>query len=338
MNKLILRMMLVVLVALTVPVASADYNMFHLEPVDSSCDNPGDTTNVWVKVNTSYDDINGVQASIIFDPSVVNVTLVEKGTNPAWYMWEWQIYHKYGYTYVYIKGADPMAAFGPGEIEIGKMTLRGEDIGVSSLHFADESEVTGYDMTMIVNPTNTSGIWPITLEDGTFTCGDPLPEVTFTKPLPEGWNLISLPLAPTDNSVGTVLSGVTQNDVKLYNATTKLFEDVSTMDPGVGYFVHVTESGGSTWSYQGSPVSSTSPGLKSGLNMIGVPNCTMSVDTAMGSADYRYVARWDADAQEYEVYNPLAPSVFHGFTEMTAGEGYFVSAKSDGALTVTCPS
>ena len=169
---------------------------------------------------------------------------------------------------------------------------------------------------------------------GTFTCGN---VQTHTMPLHEGWNLISPPLTPTDNSVGTVLSGVTQNAVKLYNATSKLFEDATTMGPGVGYFVHVTDPSGSTWSYQGSPVSSTSPGLKSGLNMIGVPNCTMTVGTAMGSADYRYVARWNAAAQEYEVYNPVAPSVFHHFDMMAAGEGYFVSAKSDYALTIACP-
>jgi hypothetical protein len=39
------------------------------------------------------------------------------------------------------------------------------------------------------------------------------------------------------------------------------------------------------------------------------------------------------------VYNPSAPSAFHGFTEMTAGEGYFVSARSgDGIFTISCPS
>ena len=107
MKKIVfgIGMVLAVLAVLTAPVA-ADYNIFHLVPEDSSCD-PGENVTVWVRVNTSYNDINGVQASIIFDPSVVNVTLVEKGTSPAWYLWEWQIYNKYGYTYVYIKGADP---------------------------------------------------------------------------------------------------------------------------------------------------------------------------------------------------------------------------------------
>ena len=160
---------------------------------------------------------------------------------------------------------------------------------------------------------------------------------TFTMSLPLGWNLISLPLTATDSSTGAVLSGVSQDAVKQYDATTKAFADATTMAPGTGYFVYVTTAG--DWEYEGTPVSSTSPGLKSGLNMIGVPNCTMSVGDAMGSADYRYVARWNADDQKYEVYNPSAPAAFYGFTTMTAGEGYFVSAKSDDVdWTVNCLS
>jgi len=166
----------------------------------------------------------------------------------------------------------------------------------------------------------------------------PVETENFTMSLPLGWNLISLPLTPLDSSTSAVLSGVSQDAVKQYDATTKTFADATTMDPGTGYFVHVTTAG--TWEYEGMPETSTGPGLESGLNMIGVPNCTMDVGTAMvGSADYRYVARWNADDQKYEVYNPSAPSAFHGFTTMTAGEGYFVSAKSDdGAFTISCPS
>ena len=158
-----------------------------------------------------------------------------------------------------------------------------------------------------------------------------------TKPLPEGWNLISLPMTPTDNSTGAVLSGVTYNAVKLYNATSKAFEAADTMDPGIGYFVHVTNA--STWQYCGtSSVNSTSTNLKSGLNMIGVPNCAMDVSAAMGSADYRYVARWNATGQEYEVYNKVAPPAFHHFTTMELGEGYFVSAQADDyILDINCP-
>ena len=158
---------------------------------------------------------------------------------------------------------------------------------------------------------------------------------TFTKSLPDGWNLISLPFEATDNSTGAVLSTVTYNAVKQYNAVTKQFEDATTMDRGTGYFVHVTTAG--TWEYAGTPESSTTTQLKSGLNMIGVPNCGMSVSAAMGSTDYRYAAKWNATSQSYEVYNPNAPAAFHDFTTIEPGEGYFVSVLSDGALTVSCP-
>ena len=326
MNKLILRMMLVALVVFTVPAASAEYNVFYLEPVDSSC-NPGDTTTVWVMVNTSYNDINAFQASIIFDPNVVNITHAVAGT-PDWYLWE-HIYGDYGdKKYISLRGADLLNTYGPGELQLGQIALHGEANGISSLHFGNESEL-GQDRTEISTPTG--NIWPITTEDGTFTCGS---VQTFTKSLPAGWNLISLPLTPVDNTTDTVLSGVTHNAVKRYDATSKVFVDVTTMDPGTGYFVHVTSA--SAWEYVGDSVSSTTSDLKSGLNMIGVPNCGMSVGDAMGTTDYRYAARWNATSQSYEVYNPNAPEAFHGFNTMEAGEGYFASAMSDGALTVTC--
>jgi hypothetical protein len=127
--------------------------------------------------------------------------------------------------------------------------------------------------------------------------------------------------------------------VKSYNAATHQFEDAATMDPGIGYFVYVDS--GSTWTYNGWAETSTSPGLKSGLNMIGVPNCTMNVSDAMGSAEYRYVARWNTTAtpHKFEVYNPNAPTAFHHFNTMSAGEGYFVSAKFDNStFAISCPS
>lgn len=326
MNKLILRIMLVVLVVLTVPAASAD-NVFYLEPVDSSC-NPGEDVTFWVIVNTSYNDINAFQASIIFDPSICNLTHAVEG-NPDWLLWQY-ILGDYGdKKFLSLRGSHFIGTFGPGELQLGQITLHGEANGISSLHFGNESEL-GQDRTQISSPSGV--IWPITTEDGTFTCGS---AEGFTKSLSSGWNLVSLPLTPGDNSTSAVLSGVAQNAVQRYDASSNEFVDVTTMDPGVGYQVHVTSA--STWQYSGDPVSSTSVQLETGLNMIGVPNCGMSVSDAMGSTDYWYITRWDATTQEYKVYNPAAPAEFHGFDTIEPGEGYFVSALSESTLTVTCP-
>ena len=170
--------------------------------------------------------------------------------------------------------------------------------------------------------------------DGTFTCTGP-PE-TFTKDLASGWNLVSLPLTPDDNSTNAVLGNATivYDAVKSYNAATHQFEDATTMDPGTGYFVHVTTAG--TWEYEGTAYNSISASLSTGLNCVGWTNETGSaLPGALSSIDgnYRYVARWNADEQKYEVYLPGAPAVFNDFDTMDRGVGYFIAATADCTLT-----
>jgi len=195
--------------------------------------------------------------------------------------------------------------------------------------------------------TNNSGDWckaggchhPNTLEldNSTFTCGEPTEE-TYSKDLYEGWNLVSLPLTPSDNSASSVLASVWDNvsAVYKYDATSKQFESASTMDPGEGYFVHVTQN--CTWTYSGTPYNSMSIELKKGLNMVGWLNCSEDISDALSSieGDYWYVARWNAVSQSFEVYNPVAPSSFNDFTAMDRGTGYFISAKADTTLSASC--
>ena len=155
---------------------------------------------------------------------------------------------------------------------------------------------------------------------------------TFTKSLPLGWNLISLPLTPTDNSVSAVLTGVSQDAVKSYNAATHQFEDATTMDPGTGYFVHMTFA--DTWSYDGTACETMTASLSQGLNMVGWTNTNANLPDALSSItdSYRYVAHWNATSQSYEVYEPNAPAVFNDFTTMERGEGYFIAATSSCTL------
>ena len=158
------------------------------------------------------------------------------------------------------------------------------------------------------------------------------PLETFTKDLAAGWNLVSLPLTPTDSSISDVLNGVSQDAVKNYNAATHQFEDVTTMDPGTGYFVHVTTAG--TWSYDGTAYTSMTSSLSTGLNMVGWTNTSANLPDALSSIanSYRYVAHWNATSQNYEVYEPNAPLVFNDFTTMERGEGYFIAATSSCTL------
>ena len=152
---------------------------------------------------------------------------------------------------------------------------------------------------------------------------------TFTKSLPLGWNLVSLPLMPTNNSTSAVLGNdtIVYDTVKRYNTATHQFEDAATMDPGIGYFVNVTTAG--TWSYNGTACTSISATLSTGLNCVGWTNETGSALPGVLSSiagSYRYVARWNAGTQSYEVYMPVAPEVFNDFDTMDRGEGYFIVA------------
>ena len=306
-----------------IPTALAD-NVIYFDPQDSSGD-PEEEVEVLLYINAT-NDIAAGQVSIYFDHDVVNITQCEEMIGVTdWISWKYYPYGYAGHEYVQMTFSDYNINTYTGTVGIAILTLKGDLEGISLLEMPVSPTQT---MLFLLNGPEA----PTTTINGTFNCGG---AQTFTKDLPAGWNLISLPLDPTDNSTNKVLLGVTQNAVKQYNATSKQFEDATIMDPGTGYFVHVTTA--STWEYVGTPESYTTTELKSGLNMIGVPNCGMNVSTAIGLTDYRYAARWNVTSQSYEVYNPNAPTAFHGFNTMELGEGYFVSAGSDSTLTVTCP-
>jgi len=329
-------MVLAVLAVFTAPAAVAqEYDIYHLVPQNSSCDGSGCTVDVWVMLNVSQSDITDFQAAIIFDPSVINesgINMVE-GDSPDWPFWGWDV-KTYGNTkYIY---SQAMAGnFGPGELQLGKITLKCKSPGKSVLHFGGYSEV-GQDMTQV---GNFSGVICIgnacDLRDGIFACTE-----TFSKPLPEGWNLISLPLEllPGKESVDEVLGTVYYDAVYRYDASSHNFVDVSggTMEPGVGYFVHVASP--STWTYNGTPYTQMNVSLAEGLNMIGWINCTKPISEALSSIEgkYWYVARWNATTQEYETYNPVAPPPFNDFDTLEPTTGYWISMKESGWLNVSC--
>ena len=176
--------------------------------------------------------------------------------------------------------------------------------------------------------------YEVPLENGTFTC-----EETFSKELPKGWNLISLPLTNTTNmTVANIMSSVSGKYDALYryDATTKnwvLMSPSDTLKKGVGYFIHMTEAG--TWSYNGIASTNLTVQLEPGLNMVGWVNTSADLPDALSSitGNYRYVARWDAAEQKFEVYVSGAPAEFNDFDTIERGEGYFIAAKTSCTLT-----
>jgi len=310
--------------AVALPIPDGKEAIIWFEP-DPSSAAPGEDITVQLKVNTSV-KLGGWADWIYFDPNHVNITNADYTGSP--FPSETGFGH-WG-NYVRVAGMDEeLCEQNTGELLLVTLTLKGINPETSQLyHHPDHVEIFDCDGNYI------NAVWV----HGNFTC-TVAGEETFSKDLVEGWNLVSLPLEPWDNSTSAVLSSMSgkYDAVYSYNATTKQFEDVmtGTMDSGIGYFVHVTTAG--TWTYTGTPYTDMSVPLEQGLNMIGWLNCSKDISDALSSieGDYWYVARWNATSQKFETYNPVAPSEFSDFNTMERGEGYFISMKGAGTLTAS---
>ena len=311
--------------AVALPIPDGKEAIIWFEP-DPSSAAPGEDITVQLKVNTSV-KLGGWADWIYFDPNVVNITNADFTGSP--FPSETGFGH-WG-NYVRVAGMDEeLCEQNTGELLLVTLTLKGINPGTSQLyHHPDHVEIFDCDGNYI------NAVWV----HGNFTC-TVAGEETFSKDLVEGWNLVSLPLEPWDNSTSAVLSSMSgkYDAVYSYNAATKQFEDVmtGTMDPGIGYFVHVTTAG--TWTYTGTPYTDMSVPLEPGLNMVGWLNCSKPIGDALSSiaGNYWYVARWNATSQKFETYNPVAPNGFNDFADMERGEGYFISMKGAGTLTAPC--
>ena len=330
---------LAVLAAFIAP-AMAGPNTVYFVPRNSSA-GPDETIEVDVLVNITdpygYDPeyaFATIAINVTFDSSVGDIISCDEPDEHPWDVcW---MKSKHGDSW-YVTAENepwddpgPPYGLGPGIYPVANFTIKGVSPGEMDLLFDFEQPRLSEMVDAIGDPYPNQS-WVI----GTFKCTEPAE--TFEKELVAGWNLISLPLIPSNNSTSAVLGNDTieYDAVYRYNATSKQFEDVTTgtMDPGIGYFVNVTTAG--TWSYEGTPYTSMSIPLKRGLNLVGWLNCTKQISGNLSSiaGEYNYIARWNAG---YEVYEPHAPEVFNDFFDMERGNGYWIAAKEDCKLEESC--
>jgi hypothetical protein len=164
------------------------------------------------------------------------------------------------------------------------------------------------------------------------------PSSSFNIPLNEGWNLISLPLAQSDTSIDQVLPGITGkwDCIQAYNATDPdhwrtnqtsrpaQLNDLDALDHRIGFWINITEPGGTTLTVNGTQQSSTSIQLHAGWNLVGYPSLTpRAISTALAGTGYDMPVEGSNASAPYRI-SPLADTYM-----MQPGEAYWVHVPGD---------
>jgi hypothetical protein len=307
----------------------------------------GEEATVYVDLYGPVNKTAGFGAAVVYDPELVEIVdVTENVTMSNWYFWEACGNKLVGTNpelrYAKVEAVELMG-FGPGNMRCFDITLRGNGSGITTIYMGDYPD----DVDVFLNRTRVTDLigdykgWTLS-EPFTVMCGSP---ETFSRSLAPGWNLISLPLTPLNDSTSAVLGNgmctIVYGEVYSYDASTNQFVDVTTgtMETGVGYFVDVTTEG--TWSYEGFANEELSIELSPGLNCIGWTNTSADIlaDGALDSiaGDYWYTTKLNVASQNYmDIYDAKAPSgvpEFIDFTTMDRGVGYFIAATSGCTLT-----
>jgi len=154
-----------------------------------------------------------------------------------------------------------------------------------------------------------------------------------------GWNLISIPALPQSTSISDVLSSISTQVVsvwsyqngswKEYDPGNPLFNNLSTMKPGYGYWIKMNSSAVLTVS--GSAPTVTEINLTSGWNLVGLEGATPfdTMGDAMSSISSRIVSVWSYQNGSWKEYNPNN-ALFNNLSTMEPGYGYWIKMNSNG--------
>ncbi|MFH0816900.1 MAG: hypothetical protein V1934_08830 [Methanobacteriota archaeon] len=162
--------------------------------------------------------------------------------------------------------------------------------------------------------------------------------------LNQGWNLVSLPLAQVDATVGASLSTIAGkwSAIMTYNATSNdhwktniasradALDDLKSLNHRSGYWINVTQAGGCTLAVYGLPPSSTAIQLRAGWNLVGYPSSRGDLAAA--------IALWGTGADSVESFDPAElymTSAMGAMQTLTPGYGYWMHVSADTVWTVT---
>lgn len=150
-----------------------------------------------------------------------------------------------------------------------------------------------------------------------------------------GWNLISLSKEPPDKTISTVLDTIIDKVIsvwtymdgqwQVYDPANPGFNDLTTMEPGRGYWINISKSAALAVSGN---APSASVDLSDGWNLLGYNSGTAQpVAEALVSINEKYISVWAyLDGAGWRVYDPENPG-FSDLSYMEQGYGFWINAK-----------
>jgi hypothetical protein len=199
-------------------------------------------------------------------------------------------------------------------------------------HYMDELRVGNGNATYAdVAPTGSA---PPTDEPS-----NPVPRASIS--LNAGWNLLSLPIVPSDNSIDKVFAGISGKFDAIYGFDGTTYQSyipgeasntLSSVDAGRGYWVYMSDN--ATLEVTGS-AAPKDVSLKLGWNLVGFNSTT---STAVGpafsnlSGKIEAVYSFDSKANTYRSYIPGEAS---DLSQLEPGQGYWVYANESVTWTIS---
>jgi len=173
--------------------------------------------------------------------------------------------------------------------------------------------------------------------------------IGITIDLYTGWNLISLPLMPGENSIASVLSLIngnysiiweynasnTSDHWKKYDPSVPFGNDLINMEPGKGYWILMTSD--DTLPISGTVPESTDFVLKTGWNLIGYNSLdSQPVAEAISSISSNYSIIWTYNASDttdhWKKYDHPSVPFGNDLIIVEPGKGYWIMMTSDDIL------
>lgn len=150
----------------------------------------------------------------------------------------------------------------------------------------------------------------------------PAQEQSLDIPLKAGWNMVSVPVMPADNSVSAVFPGVAA--VYIWDPINNTYVVPSKVSPEKGYWVAVTADRAIT--VTGTVFTAWTTAIESGWNMIGSVINSASIANPNDSPDgsvQPFANWWDPSSKAYGMTTTIEP-----------GKGYWIASMRACQLTL----